>query len=126
MKNTDTVVMIVLNNLENMRYIEAIIDKLMVANCIAFVSWGRYSDLIHDEIDRIIEIRSMDMLSAVTISQQCEEIQYAVKFFIESVCIDSDDYCCVILYDMIDKSVDCIIREAINFAVDVQGLFERP
>ncbi|MCX8567317.1 MAG: hypothetical protein ON057_002044 [Glomeribacter sp. 1016415] len=107
-KDRELVCLLVVNNSFDKKRISHLVKELIEFGAIFFLTWGKFSDEVHDLIDELIEIDSNRDLSYIaTTSHKDEELKEVSYFFIRSTCLDTKEYRCLALFDRYDgKSMD--------------------
>ncbi len=97
------VCLIYVNDYEFKKYISKIVHGLFSKGCHFFMTWGSLSELVHDQIDEILEIKGDDYLNAITTYHNNESISEVLWFLTQGSIPDKLNINCIFIYDKIDK-----------------------
>ncbi|MDR0579116.1 MAG: hypothetical protein LBG21_00725 [Campylobacteraceae bacterium] len=90
------------------------VNILIEIGVVFFITYGSFSEKMHDLIDEVIETSHLNLSHIVTASQSSQTIEDTAYFFLKATYF-GDDYCrYIIIFDRISENINCFQKEAIN------------
>ncbi|UAW64549.1 hypothetical protein KMZ15_02385 [Mycoavidus sp. HKI] len=103
-KDRELVCLLIVNNFFDKEKISHLVKKIIDLGAVFFLTCGKFSDEVHDLIDKIIEVdNNRDLSYIATTSHKNEEIKDISYFFIRSTYLDPKEYRCLALFDRYDS-----------------------
>lgn len=79
--------------------LSALVDRLVPAGCLYFMTWGAAAEELHDALDEVLEDRGGDALMAVTASHMADSIEDVAWFMVNAAVPGESRLRCCICYD---------------------------
>jgi hypothetical protein len=79
--------------------LKKIVDSLIKTGIIFFITYGKFSEELHDTIDEIIELSEIDLTYVVAVSMQNESFDEVIWFFLNSAYLEKNESRYIVIFD---------------------------
>jgi len=111
-----TVCLLAADSLNPSLNLDVLVDRLVLAGCSYFMTWGAAADVLHDSLDDVLEDRGGDFLSVITASHKGEPADDVAWFLVNAALPGEIELRCCVGYAEEVAGVDALLK-AVRAAV---------
>ena len=111
-----TVCLLAVDSLTPSLNLDVLVDRLVLAGCSYFMTWGAAADALHDAMDEVLEGRGGGFLSVVTASHRGEPAEDVAWFLVNAALPSETKLRCCVGYADETVGVDALLK-AVRAAV---------